>query len=296
LGSLGALQLSNIWLDLGCIERHECPGAPAVCHDSIMRQPISECVFCGNTPTTDEHVLGKWLRKHFPIPVVKGPKQKRTIKRFGLDSTNPRWTEEGKGNKRPSHTTKVKVVCGPCNDGWMSALEVAFQPILLRMLTERSIYLEQEDLFVLRRWAQKTALMFEYDDVPSIVQTAQMRADLYAGSDVEGVRVYVARREVLGEPVRLAHHGGTVRIQGGERTTSPNFGFTSIALGTLVFFVTIEKPGPPRKFRESLVLAFPELFPISEKLRGTEWPKPEMLSGTHYDKLLGPLPAFALRP
>ncbi|WP_404403778.1 hypothetical protein [Pelagibacterium halotolerans] len=83
-----------------------------------------KCIFCG-TPhaLTREHVLPVWLQEY-----VGGdePGEFRGTRAnfFGMP------LDERKASPN-SHT--LKVVCGECNNGWMSRLEVAFSAILPRL-------------------------------------------------------------------------------------------------------------------------------------------------------------------
>jgi hypothetical protein len=59
-------------------------------------------------------------------------------------------------------------VCGSCNSGWMSRLEVEVRPVIQRLHrnaeTEEAIVIDAQDAIVLARWIQKTALAHETGD------------------------------------------------------------------------------------------------------------------------------------
>ncbi|MGH2922380.1 MAG: hypothetical protein ACRDKU_09965, partial [Gaiellaceae bacterium] len=57
---------------------------------------------------------------------------------------------------------KVRRVCESCNNGWMSELEKAAQPVLLPLIEGKSKKLVPVEQEVVAVWAIKTALMCEF--------------------------------------------------------------------------------------------------------------------------------------
>jgi hypothetical protein len=114
--------------------------------DMITRR----CVFCGQPgKLTNEDAWPRWLITHcFP----KGSQVKQ---RWGSDQGLVGFTS------RKQNVT-VRRVCADCNNGWMSDLEVAVQPLLLPWIDgqrTRMLYDEQQ---VMATWAIKTAMMLQY--------------------------------------------------------------------------------------------------------------------------------------
>ncbi|TFB83601.1 hypothetical protein E3O44_17145 [Cryobacterium algoricola] len=109
------------------------------------------CVFCGSTGTlTREHVFGDWLSKigleDVPVQSVAG----------SLNQIGKRM-----GESRPFQT-KVKNVCGTCNNGWMSRLETVAQRVLTPLALGQPGLIEVADQAPLAMWIHKTALMAMY--------------------------------------------------------------------------------------------------------------------------------------
>lgn len=110
------------------------------------------CFFCGNDLSTAgrarEHVLPQWLLRHYGIERAK---------------VEPSWTGALDSSLRDqrSHPLKAMVlghVCAACNNGWMSALEVAARPTLLDLAEGRLRVsdLSPQPRTLVARWALKT--------------------------------------------------------------------------------------------------------------------------------------------
>lgn len=112
------------------------------------------CKFCGSdAPLTAEHVFPEWTRSHLLDPRDQGDGTHTTIVlEAGMGVTQHR---ERSG---PPSTWTVKCVCAACNNGWMSRLETAAKPHLLKLMDGRSgIFDDQRE--VLAAWFVKTALV-----------------------------------------------------------------------------------------------------------------------------------------
>jgi len=106
-----------------------------------------ECLFCGKTEElTEQHVFGKWLRN------------------LGLKGRSMWEVSQGDGDaQRPPlppgslFSKTLRIVCGPCNTGWMSRLENAAKLYLMDMFRGRgNIPLDEDAQLVLARWAFMT--------------------------------------------------------------------------------------------------------------------------------------------
>jgi hypothetical protein len=114
------------------------------------------CLACGETPNplSKEHVFARWLLealqyRNAPMALYRAfndgtSKQERVA--FTLDSF------------------KLKKVCEPCNNGWMSRLEGIAKPILLGLIEGGKCLdgLEEEERRILAKWAGKTAIIESY--------------------------------------------------------------------------------------------------------------------------------------
>jgi hypothetical protein len=114
------------------------------------------CLSCGDTenPESGEHVFSKWLLEH--LKAVRKPIEHF---RYSLD-----------GGKSPHlaqmslNSFRLKRICQPCNNGWMSRLENQAKPIVIGLMsgTLNLESLDDEQRRILARWAGKTALVESY--------------------------------------------------------------------------------------------------------------------------------------
>jgi hypothetical protein len=150
----------------------------------------------------------------------------------------------------------VTNVCGVCNAGWMSGLEVSFrQAVFGRSRPER---LATPTRHVLSRWFTKTAILVAHASGEELIPHDQW-SDL-TNAIPAGVRVGLARLRRPRQPLDLGFEYGTVHA--GERAT----GLTSVAVQVddLVGIVTRES---------SLTKRATTLWPIrSHVLRWTTLP------------------------
>jgi hypothetical protein len=107
------------------------------------------CFFCmRDAKLTREHVIPRWLRG----PLADTPRWESAMwyrTEFSMDSSPP---------LRKRLTDQVlRRVCGTCNSGWMSDLEVEVRPLLEPLIAGEVLVVSGSDQELLRRWALKTA-------------------------------------------------------------------------------------------------------------------------------------------
>ncbi len=123
------------------------------------------CIFCGGSPLTNEDVIPKWVSALVARPVAPGSRNYTVstgpAREGRRSATAQQWQSDLLG-------TKAKQVCGTCNNGWMSNLEVAAKPLLVPMLKGEKAELPPEGQLVVARWAFKTALMAQYIRTPVV--------------------------------------------------------------------------------------------------------------------------------
>jgi len=116
--------------------------------------PRRACLFCDSVgPLNSEHIYGDWLRN------------------LGYTGEGVREIIPGDGNepiiqRGGPFSKKLKVVCYPCNNQWMSSTETAAQPLLTAMFNARgsSVMLDATAQVALARWAFKTAAVATHVD------------------------------------------------------------------------------------------------------------------------------------
>lgn len=121
------------------------------------------CIFCSREgqKLTLEHAYPHWLSGLFSKPL-------KATNEVSGGNVNRVW--QGRVFQH-----KVKLVCGDCNNGWMSALEGEAKPLLTSLvLTHDGRTFSREDQRIISLWAQKTVLVInkavggDFDDIPKI--------------------------------------------------------------------------------------------------------------------------------
>ena len=116
---------------------------------------MASCVFCGknNVKMTDEHVFGDWISRYF-------------IKELGVELKGVAEIVDADGRVTQFPTTpfqqKVKIVCKPCNEGWMSTLEASVIDLLKPMMIGKSVMLRNNAKKRLAFWCAKTAFVLDH--------------------------------------------------------------------------------------------------------------------------------------
>lgn len=224
------------------------------------------CAFCGeNARLTNEHVFPAWLNAYLP-----GDRPYWVLEQDRFVGKRPFEV------RRPSQGLdfKVRVVCGRCNHGWMSALEEEAKPILERLLTTTQLQplLKNEQALIVR-WATKTAMMLDFTQEEPLVP--QRDRTLFYRRRTIPRRAWVwlgGCRELL--PLTMSH---TMRaemepIDGGERA----IGFYApVKVGHLIIYWVL--PGAPVKIalRREWHLATWRIWP---RPTGILFPPPALLA------------------
>lgn len=128
-------------------------------------------------------------------------------------------------------------VCKPCNNGWMSDLEVAANPILRRLIAGERTLTADESCTVLR-WLAKTAVVSHFaepdsDNPPAVAQPD--RTTILEGRIPAGWRFLLG---TLDPSWRHHRHRGVVRapksrVVHGERITEI-YHFASLEIGCFI--------------------------------------------------------------
>lgn len=84
-------------------------------------QAQGKCIFCSKAGLTKEHLWPVWA-----TPLLENSRaEKHTEQLFTTQNTVPIIPPRTKTKPGHLRTKKLRVVCGCCNSGWMSALENA---------------------------------------------------------------------------------------------------------------------------------------------------------------------------
>ena len=233
------------------------------------------CIFCGaRPPLTYEHVFGDWLRRldhtgegvHEILPG---------------DSGEP-IVQRGRG----IFTRKLKIVCGTCNHGWMSGIEEAAKPLLVRMFGSQSpISLSADDQLALARWAFKTAVVARYVADRSTFPTAHRREFGRTNNPPQNAQIWIGAASVPNtstygellaetkyEPVELTAPGpdGSATVAPAYRSELRLYNVVFVVMG-YVADVPLARIDPSGALGQALT----SLWPTAG--HGISWPPPANL-------------------
>ena len=143
------------------------------------------CIFCGGTPLSAEHVWPKWISRVMPsMSVVSCHSSAEAVR---VHSRLPyHFSPVTKGKQtRPGPLTsrKLRVVCKKCNNGWMSALQQAARPLLLKLMTNREwTAVDNSDETTLLKWMTMFGIVAEHLN-PTRVTTSEIERNLFFKSE-----------------------------------------------------------------------------------------------------------------
>jgi len=162
------------------------------------------CVFCGATgdcaKITKEHLFPAWVNTVL-TPQVIGPSVSNT-RTWGSKHQAPQsktWPVNA-----PS-TATVRIVCAPCNNGWMSDLEEAVKPILEGPILGRGgVRFTPDQELDLATWACMKTMVFEYfwPDDAQVFTSADRTILRTHGLPPATARIDIAAVESKGQPVQ----------------------------------------------------------------------------------------------
>jgi hypothetical protein len=121
-----------------------------------MARTSRYCIFCGSEPTTREHIWADWLTQYIPKVM---PNHHSTTAILNPDRTVDKVSKLWGGDAR---SRRLQIVCGPCNHHWMSDLQTAAKPILIPLITGKSINLNSARQKILAAWSAMSVICAEY--------------------------------------------------------------------------------------------------------------------------------------
>src|SRR4051812_28561523 len=118
------------------------------------------CIFCGGKPTTEEHIISKWLR-----PLLHQHESSTRITRHAQpDMSRP--AELLSTYQRQKIEVTAKVVCKACNSGWMNDIEAAARPSIEKMVRGQVTLLGRDEQPNVAAWATLKPVLFQYRRQP----------------------------------------------------------------------------------------------------------------------------------
>ncbi|NIC26537.1 hypothetical protein [Serratia plymuthica] len=161
---------------------------------------MKKCIFCDKSPPevkiTKEHVLPQWMKKSFPLSPDYAKNVLYVAETAGIDPV-----ERNMIGLSPFEM-KVSRVCDKCNNGWMSRkLEEPLKTTLEKLITFKSIVLNNEEKELLALWAVKTAAVRALLDTGENVIPDWFYKNIQSMSIPNGCTVYIVCRNESNENI-----------------------------------------------------------------------------------------------
>ncbi len=233
-----------------------------------MRRGALACIFCDASELTEEHVFPRWLATILTTDMV------------GTDVTSERTRRSAEATNTKTWPAAdvayyaIRVVCAPCNNRWMSAIEGAAKPALEPMIRGEKTTLSPSTQLDLAAWAALKAYVVEYALGDLVVATQEERRALMDNRHPSGavpVRIGAVQRHGIPNSVtRLVYNVGA------DGTLRGHAACTTFALGCAVVQVC-HGLGITIDWTRSSVPRMDHL-PLNPPCpRGAEWPPAAVL-------------------
>src|SRR5260370_1115525 len=124
---------------------------------------VRVCMFCGGRPLSREHLIPRWMTQFLPEQERERGQTRIRVFRPGSERQRelslPTRTIAERFGDQP-----VRVVCRPCNHGWMNVVEIEARPGLTAMVTGKAAALSATECRALAVWGTKTVMIHEATD------------------------------------------------------------------------------------------------------------------------------------
>lgn len=176
-----------------------------------MRGKRQPCMFCGTkTKLTREHIWGRWLGSYGPSV---DPKYRGSQTFTSNSGTSPKVIPGAWRNTGCETSRTMKVVCGRCNNGWMSTIEEQMKRLFDRLSRGDTTDFTAEELAAAARWSYLKTCMLQksYSPVHWAAQHAEQVTEILSE---EWRRFY--RTQIVPKPYQVALCTTTVADWGGH--------------------------------------------------------------------------------
>lgn len=115
-----------------------------------------KCIFCGVSEVTKEHFYSDWMKGQLPL--------EGGYRSVGMHNHPVAGINVFRDASRPDRITSLKfrVVCGACNNGWMSEAEERAKGSLTALIAGEPISLDEADQESLARWITMKCIVLEH--------------------------------------------------------------------------------------------------------------------------------------
>lgn len=211
----------------------------------------SRCAFCDvvlhEQNRSGEHVWSKWLHPRFKVPGQGRVTVSLGYEQVGVEYAYRSIPTKVSPGKSSLLNLKAEEVCAPCNNGWLSQLEVSTKPVLLRLLDSlaagESPTLASHDASTLAAWLERTALVswLAGGAEPPRGRSDYARFRVANGHACKRTMVWMARHEAL--PPKIGHAVIDINpLLPGEHAAA-RAAATTVTVGNVSFFIWMPRSG-----------------------------------------------------
>jgi hypothetical protein len=123
-----------------------------------MTNYAHRCIFCGEAAKmTSEHIWGEWIQEHVPRTSNKHSFADVFVAKPGEDEPTAVRIRAG-----DPINSQVSVVCGECNNGWMSRLQERAKPFLIPLFAGIPEILTDASQRAIAAWASMATMTGEH--------------------------------------------------------------------------------------------------------------------------------------
>jgi hypothetical protein len=255
-----------------------------------LRRENSKCIFCEQPGVSKEHIWSQWMH---PILGVRSEDEAAEFYKVNASKADRVGNVEVRDRQGSTAKKTVRVVCRPCNHGWMKGLEEGARPLLEPLLLGVPVALLPAGRELAAQWITMKLIVGEHAQrdiavIPQVDRTAFMRDRRMPDS----VRIWIG--QIDSEKWRLGwqRHAATL-MWPNEAPPTPfrkNAQTTAFGAGRLFVFAMIcylaDYRGGPT---EAEANRLPRLWPPSDHA----WPPERMVTdriadqlAAHFDQVL----------
>jgi hypothetical protein len=132
-------------------------------------RPPGRCIFCGSFGLTREHMWADWLRNYIPRSMPEHTEGSTILYPTIAETSQRRRTGD-------PHSRRIKCVCRPCNNEWMSRLQETAKPYLVPMINGNHTILLRRGQRAIAAWAAMMVMVSEYTNEEFIAVLHRDRA------------------------------------------------------------------------------------------------------------------------
>jgi hypothetical protein len=161
----------------------------------MPRKPPGRCIFCDRLGVTKEHMWADWLRNFIPRELAGHATSfekihlRRSEKEFHRRTGDP-------------HSRRIKCVCRPCNNEWMSELQEKAKPYLIPMLSGHEIKLRRNGQTAVASWVTMMVMVAEHLNAESVaIGPSERRRFKDNHMPPSHWRIWIGRHEAASHPL-----------------------------------------------------------------------------------------------